>query len=811
MRRALRKAVAYVAAVEAPDLLLLPLTALGAAPAPFPHQSAKGWRCSLRSALRVRHVVVMGALLVLVVLAVPLPAQLTRRWSKASTRTSASPFFGPLSSFAVPSPFPQTLTLAHLVRSPSTTSSAPPMEDAAPEEAEAALSVNWQSRLAPVRVAVVQGMAGVLINPMVLSGAANMPPLFAALPCIAAASRVSVNSTMAFPHAQCVRGQLLMGNGSSVVLSTHQAPSGRLVRETVRPAALSPMQMERMDDDGIKVSALSAYSALCPEGVNPSSRTWTKGDMRRNGSLMQASGPCSMDVPAELIFDVVSPVLLRYWLGPLVMGAAYAFSVQLFNGSHITEPVYSRRVAQQPQLELYQKEQRRLSSFLTHLALHNPLSLSSGGSDAPPTRRLAPFELAQPGHDSALCPAVFHRKVAEYRAWHARQVLRLLEVKDNPLALRALLTTDPHPVRLLVSRVNARSGVSDRTNGLLSVYLIALLSQRVLLMDDDWADILLSMQPSLHLPRSLIAPYLNHSLVHDLQTSIPVSLKALPTTELDRQFPSPITYITNIRGMQVRLLTSELYGPTMRSWGLTEDLVTGCVYHSLWVLRADGLMGQRGYEGAISHLLEPGNVGVGIQVRSWDDGAFDDVSTEDGRRHVRDRAPRDASPSVVLSRDGTQGFFHCAHDISDAVREQSAARGSSRANPIWLLVADDDQLREAAIAKWGLAAPQAGGASSGLLTLRMPSLLGHSSLAEESSRPLFQQHALVEQFLYSLCDWHILSRWSGFGRLPAALALKRRRVFALSPVPEEKQAMSCLDSRRHGMSIADIGSEGSLL
>ena len=755
---------------------------------------------------------VIGAVLLLLLLL--LSPSFLSRWSVSSPFSPSQPFsvspFLRLSG-SLPSPFPQTLTLAHLVRSPSPASS-PPIEEGIPDEAEAALSLNWQLRLAPVRALVVEGMAGLLINPMVLTGAAHMPPLFAALPCIAAASEVQPDSSTLFPRQQCTREALHLPASSSIVLSTHDAHSGVLIQQSVTALDLSATQRSRMEDGTVKASAVSSFATLCPEGVTHSSKAaqWTKGELRRNGSYIQGSTPCTMDVPAELIFGVVSPVLSRLWVEGLVMADAYAFAVQLFNGSHITEPVYSRRIVQQPQVELYQKEQRRLTSFFNHLEPPTSPSLSKDPS-APSFRRPVPFELALPSDADALCPASFQAKISEYRQWHAKQVARLLEVKDDPVALHALLTTDPHPIRILVSRVNVRSGISDRSNGLLSVYLIALLSHRVLLMDDDWTDILLTMQPSLHLPRAVIAPHLNHSSLSDLSASIPVSLEPLPTTELDRQFPSPITYIATIRGMQIRLMRSALYGPTMRSWGLSEDTVTGCVYHSLWVLRADGLMGQRGYESVLAHLLDPSNVGVGIQVRTWADAGFTDIKTEDGSEHLRERLPTQAPPSVVLSSNGVQGFFHCAHDVSDAVRESSANEGGQvRVNPVWLLVADDDEVRRAAVARWG--SPYASGSSPlRLLTLQMPSLLGHSSLADPSSQLLFQQHAAVEQFLYSLCEWHIISRWSGFGRLPAAVGMKRRRVFALSLLPEERQSSSCLDAERDAMSIADIGADGSLL
>ena len=136
-------------------------------------------------------------------------------------------------------------------------------------------------------------------------------------------------------------------------------------------------------------------------------------------------------------------------------------------------------------------------------------------------------------------------------------------------------------------------------------------------------------------------------------------------------------------------------------------------------------------------------------------------------------------------------FFICAHEISDSIRAgsdptdmyTSQTRRRLGRRPVWFLITDHHKLKLAAIDRWG------GGVSNQLgavwrkqsehtnescpylSSVLTPSLLGHSSHAAASLRFVLLQHSMVEQFLFSLCHFHIINQGSGFGRLPAVLGM----------------------------------------
>jgi len=671
-----------------------------------------------------------------------------------------------------------------------------------------------------VRVEALEGYAGVVLNSMVLTGAAHYPPLFNALPCVAP---VQAGGNDTFPHDECAYTPLLTAGNLRVVMTIHEAAQGEVVRRLTLPAPLTWPQLSRMTSADAKRTALLSYLFSCPELAALIGATAVDTD--EDDQHRHTRSPCSLSTAAELVSALVAPVTHRYWVDGLETGSAYTFAVQYTNDTHITAPFHSQVVPIQPQVRLYEKEQRTVTRYFNHLAearataqrkvargveadalrevMEQPTPSTSDVKAATPSpsRSIAPFETAL-NVEGGLCPASFHQLINEYRSWHAAQVKRLMAVMDDPRGLRALLTADPVPIRIIVSQVNQRSGVSDRTHGLLGVYLTAMLTKRVLLMADDWPDIFLSMQPSLQLNSALIAPHLNHSLLLDLSRDIPLSLDGLPIDDLDTHYPTPITWLRSIRGMQLKfLLESKQHSLTLKQWGLTPHTIVGCVYHSFWTVRLSTLISHSGYAVPFATLLHRDTVGVGIQIRTWDDGAFDVTSDQNGQPHKLTNQVVDNSTAAILSKEGLQGYFHCAHDVSDAVKERGKQAGKE-VKPVWLLMADDVNVRRAAIRKWG---------GEGLVTLQVDELLGHSSLGDPSLQLLYQQHALVDQYLFSLCQHHVISRYSGFGRLPAVLGMRGRAVYGMDYREEYRRTMVCMSEEKHGMSIEQLAQDNSWL
>ena len=702
-----------------------------------------------------------------------------------------------------------------------------------------------RTRLGPVRVEESERQAGLILNPYILSGYAHLPPLFTGLPCIIPyqPAVVSAFSSSASPQpavdpfASCVSERLAIGKHDvyTAIVSTYEEGSSRAVQQQLHHNALTPAHIAAMRDTALQTKEVHKFVNACTSAVPP----------------------CTLTAAASHLYALISTSISRYWVTDLQAGRVYTFAVQYFNGSHLTAPFVSQPVRIFPQQQHYEREKTKASHFLSSLFPPQPSSSPSQ------QRRLAPFEAAE-----SVCPAAWHAFVGEYRQWHVAQVARLLEVRDEPAALFSLLSTSTAPPRVLVSVANPNSGLSDRTHGLLSVYMVALLTRRVLLLGDEWADILYSMQPSLQLRASAVAPHLNHSLLAGLHHAVPYSFEGLPVDALNSVFPSPVTSVTSIRGMLVRfLLLSKDYGAQLKELGLTGDNIVGCVYHSLWAVRLSTLTSHEGYEAGYATLLRPDVRGVGIQIRTWNDAAFtlNEVGqAQQEEQRGRDRAEEERlkreDPAYLAARErkreeearrlartakqaqiktltagGVQGYFHCAADVSDSVR-QIAAADDALVYPVWLLVADDERLRNAAVARWGrsnaepskapssslsllsstASSPAAASSAlhvppSAMITFTVPHLLGHSSLGNYQQQLLFQQHALVEQTLFSLCAAHVISRYSGFGRLPAVLGMRNRQVYGVSHVEAERERGVCMDGEMYGMSIEELASENSWL
>ena len=669
---------------------------------------------------------------------------------------------------------------------------------------------HWRSRLSVVRVEASEGMVGVLVNIAQLTGAAAFPPLFAGLPCVASAgtNESSPESTAAAAAAadggSCSESPLWSADsGLMLLLSVYEQEGGEGQWKAVQRPSIN---VAVSASDLSSLARLPAQQQVLLQALTrlPSCRHSTSGESEEAGLR------CPLPVVAHALQSLLQPFSVIAFVPGLSVGHSYSVAARLSNGSHLTAASFSAPFAMQPQLELFHAEQSAVTAHFDRLQRY---------------RRPAPFEVAQsPSEDR--CPAAFHEAVAEYRQWHRRQLARLQAAANTSVsALQALLTTDAEPVRLAISQVNPTSGLSDRTNGLLGLYTMAFLSRRVLLMDDDWPSLHLSLQSSLSLSLDAVAPFLRSAHLAELtmrrgseswQGYNGGILDPPPVDDMDRFFPKPLSFVISIRGQQVRLLLySKQYGPRLAQLGLTTDTVVGCFYHSLFVLRRSVWDSQSEYGSAAAALLQRDTRAVGLQIRT---GRAD--------REAAAQSVADSAALTLSTLAPVMHFFHCAHDISDSVRQEAQRSGRPVTTP-WLLVTDDVDISSAALARWG----EAGGAlpaadvtantttttrqgdkvdeehspSPRVINMQLPSLLGHTSHAGSSMQVLlFFRHSLVEQALFTLAEHHVISSVSGFGRLPAAISLRKRRVFTDS-------TSMCFDPAQHGRSIEELSREYSLL
>ena len=476
----------------------------------------------------------------------------------------------------------------------------------------------------------------------------------------------------------------------------------------------------------------------------------------------------------------------------LLLNHSYVFTVSLYNGSHHTAAVRSLPARCLSQLELFTREQQRTTRYLNLVSepgrdnaqpLSPPLPFRSPVPIAP-YRVAAPFETAE----LTACPAAFRSRVQQYRQFHSQQVQRLLAVKDDAAAVHSLIAASDG-VRLLVSGVYRWSGVTDRLSAVSGLYLIALLTGRVLLLDSDWPDIQRVLLSPLSLSSELVIPLLRHPLLSNLTQLVPVTDIGPITDGHDSEWPEGIILISSIKGIIIRLLTESVdYSPQLRSLGLTVENAVGCVAHSLFTLRLSVLLHQFAYEFVIRQLITPFTQSVGIQIRSWHDHIY---------LHNDNSSRNDIS---TLTAFGTQGFFHCAMDYSDTLRLQHPTH-----RILWFLVSDDADIRMAAVRRWG---------SDRVLSLVSAEMLGHSNAVDLDLGYLYLRHALAEQWIFSLCEFAVLSQASGYGRWPALLALRGRPLFMLNNDQENvtvKAAKTCMDLNEHGTSIFNISRQWSLV
>ena len=364
-------------------------------------------------------------------------------------------------------------------------------------DTEFTAEMKWKARLAPLRVEPAEGFVALVVNLAMLTGYAHIPPLFSGLVCVSGdtaqgepSTALSTHEPLSIPTTGCTETVLSLQNaaGASLVLMLlehFEVGKSRFVQKRLENHVLSPADVQRMSNLSQQQSAIQALlrHPLC----QPLNQT--------TGSGLR----CPPPLVAKTVLSHVQRFTVSTFFYNLTVDHNYTVAVQISNGTHLTAPEYSVLFQIRPQTTMFQHEQHQLSMYLDALQ---------------PRRQLAPFESAGPG--KGVCSRAFHAAMDEYRRFHAEQLARLQAVRSNMLALRALLTTDANPVHVVVSQVNPTSGLSDRSNGLLGIFSMAFLSRRLLLMDDDWPEVHLSMQPSIPLLLSSAAPFLRENLLADV-------------------------------------------------------------------------------------------------------------------------------------------------------------------------------------------------------------------------------------------------------------------------------------------------------
>lgn len=682
----------------------------------------------------------------------------------------------------------------------------------------------WQSRLLPVAVEMEQSFAWLTINIMLLTGYAHAPPIYDGTVCVMREGKAGGD--------KCVDSRLrIQWNQQYIVrvTTTVSAPADP-ASPNVKSAPLPPpppfvQQWLWLSHGHIDHMLEQSPAAVILEAATANHTTAP--------TLLSS---------ASALAAAVMPTVARVRVVDLVPSFTNTFAVSLSNGTHYTRPLHSLPSLALDQRSLFTRERQRISRYLnlvTDTATNPPPPLSPSlpfrhPVPVSPTRAMAPFEAAEQADH---CPAAFQQWVNDYRTFHAEAVGRLMAARGDVHRLYHVIngtnqsttaavngsssssSSATRGIRLLVSGVYRWSGVTDRTSAFTGLYVVAMLTRRVLLLDEDWPDILRVLLSPLTLPVDIVAPLLRHSTLDNITQYVPVTDVGPETDEYDQHYYGQVVFITSIKGIIMRLLTeSRSYSTLLSSLGLTPDNAIGCIAHSLWHLRLSSLLYYQHYQTALLPLLSPHTAAIGIQIRSWHDYVFlnqanstkhDDITVEDESSVVKH--------TDTITRYGDQGFFHCAQDVTDTLPllPSTTTTTTQPKQPVWYLVSDDESMRAAAVARWGQRDTDTGsggssGSSSGrpyLITLLSKQLLGHTNAVDLDIGFLYLRHAIVEQFLFSLCEFHIVSLASGYGRWPALLALRDRRIFVIANDQQNvttKAASTCMDVDRDGMSILEL-------
>ncbi|CAF2993957.1 unnamed protein product [Rotaria sp. Silwood2] len=435
--------------------------------------------------------------------------------------------------------------------------------------------------------------------------------------------------------------------------------------------------------------------------------------------------------------------------------------------------------------ELFVREQEAVSYWfdLQNNASINKTILNKNNISIK-TRRLVPFEIAK---NHKVCSEKFQNWILNYQKWHEnitfninnrsmtfeQQFQRIIELN----------------VRFLIYEKHT-SGIADRIIHFISSYLAALLTNRLFIFDKNWSEFIDIMQSSLNYQPESVIPWFSRfdmikkNLSLNIQNNLTIkdywfSFDRHNTDyDYEKHCRERILIFRGHTGGVIHAIKSN--SSVYRKF-LTIDLemnpenIFGCLYHSLFTYRLSELIkrvpvissnNQLGHSPRhiLQTLLSPRVFPIGIQIRAGD------------RTMTGTSVPFDET--TIFKR--FKNFFNCSQQIINAniklFRETNQI-------PIVFLLSDDIQIRHVALKRWKFSLEcfqsfdnkcQSNNNSLNILANSNP--VFHVSNAND--RILALRLGIFDSFLFSLCEQHIFSINSGFGRFAAFASLKLRNIYS---------------------------------
>jgi hypothetical protein len=379
-----------------------------------------------------------------------------------------------------------------------------------------------------------------------------------------------------------------------------------------------------------------------------------------------------------------------------------------------------------------------------------------------PYRRLAPFERVSNG---AVCSLEFQSWISKYQAWHSKIGRRIRELNLNNAKDRDVILK--HNIRFILFE-NFGSGTADRITHLISTYMIAILTNRFFLFDDSWPEFHKVMRSSLDYQAEIITPWIfrlnevNANISQEDPRFFSVKSQIIreerPHREYDydHEYPERVLLVKSHTGNVVHTLTSSrsVYSEFLsRKLHMRADNLFGCLYHSLIIPRLSMFFDMSStpndsFQYMLQMLMSPKFPTIGIQIR------------------VGDSYMKKSSQNLFnydQSVEKYKSYFECAQHLSDG-----------QTLPLVYLMCDSLNLRRAALFKW----PFPANISQKMQVISSLQPPRHISYTSDTLSAL--RTAMFETFLFSLCEVHIITTASGFGRFPAFASLQGRPIYSFS-------------------------------
>lgn len=328
------------------------------------------------------------------------------------------------------------------------------------------------------------------------------------------------------------------------------------------------------------------------------------------------------------------------------------------------------------------------------------------------------------------------------------------------------------PAYYLVS-VLPDSGLADRLNGVITGFVMALLTGRAFQIAAPWGNLRGMEQaydsPYINWTRDTDLQQITDNLVHNAEiaeryrTELGSQLGKFGFSELWTPFPPLISsehqkvlYHSNLslaigasetvfvfadRGGTVRLFDNPYHRKQLIQLGMRPDTLHGCVMDFLFRPKRNIL---DSLAPTTARLPAAEGLTIGIQIRVGD--------------HVFDSG---GDPTSMMTQ--YRAFFRCAEEL-----EKSFAVAGQQV--VWLLISDSSALRSGAEQKYGEK-----------LVVTQGLRLEHSSHSNTAKVSLDGfQASVAENWLFGMTDFQIVSDTSGYGRTAAMRSLQPNSVYMLS-------------------------------